>query len=224
MLLWKTWKKNQECKTHTCTYNNCTPPSTIYITFSTAVAFSAHSGAVFVLEDKVTPRVADGRSGPAGGEERGKRRQKRPSLSHKSVWGSEVGEASALAWGDIASLGETCCRGVCCLAFQHVGGSLSRTGLTFGQRGSITVSVGWHTHTRGINNICFIELWSGHFYTKTLIGDYSVCSRGKVKWEAGKLQSHPKCFYNLLPIATVWAPCGAHGTVKKLPDWSHLTK
>lgn len=48
----------------------------MYITFSTAVAFSAHSGAVFVLEDKVTPRVADGRSGPAGEEESGEGRQK----------------------------------------------------------------------------------------------------------------------------------------------------
>lgn len=97
---------------------------------------------LFVLADKVTPRVADGRSDAAGGEERGKRRQRgRPTVT-KVFWGSEVGEASAVAWGDIASLGETCCRGVCCLAFQHVGGSLSRTGLTAGQKRSITVSVG----------------------------------------------------------------------------------
>lgn len=27
----------------------------------------------------------------------------------------------------------------------------------------------------------------------------------------------PNVFYSLLPVATVWAPCGAHGTVKKLP-------
>lgn len=52
--------------------------------------------------------------------------------------GSEVGEASALAWGDIAALGETCCRGVCCWSFQRVGGSLS---LTSGQTRSITVSL-----------------------------------------------------------------------------------
>lgn len=89
-----------------------------------------HSGAVFVSEDKVTPRVADGRSGPAGGEETGNRRQRgHPSVT-KVFRGSEVREASAPAWGDIASLGETCCRGVCCLAFQHVGGSFSQTGLT----------------------------------------------------------------------------------------------
>lgn len=27
----------------------------------------------------------------------------------------------------------------------------------------------------------------------------------------------PNVFYSLLPIAAVWAPRGAHGTVKKLP-------
>lgn len=78
-------KINQECKTDTCMnclHNYCMSPSAIYIRFSTAVAFSVHSGAVFVLEDKVTPRVADGRSAPAGGKETGNRRQRgRPSVT-----------------------------------------------------------------------------------------------------------------------------------------------
>ena len=77
--------------------NYCTPPSAICITFSTAVAFPVHCGAGFVSEDKVTPRVADGRSGPAG--ERGERgeKAKRPSPQSQKCLGSEVGEASAPA-------------------------------------------------------------------------------------------------------------------------------
>lgn len=76
-------KGNTESIKLTLTHTNyCTPPSVIYITFSTAVAFPQHSGVGFVLEDKVTPRVADGRSGPAGREERGERRQRgRPTVT-----------------------------------------------------------------------------------------------------------------------------------------------
>lgn len=51
-------------------------PQSFHMTFSTAVAFPAHSWARFVSEHKVTPRVTDGRSGPAGRVERGKRRQR----------------------------------------------------------------------------------------------------------------------------------------------------
>lgn len=72
------------------------PPSVIYIRFSTAVAFPAHSGAGFLTEDKVTPRVADGRSGPAGVKREGREGKEAVPQSQKCL-GSEVGEASALA-------------------------------------------------------------------------------------------------------------------------------
>lgn len=133
-------RKHQEYKTHTHRRDYCMPPSDIYITISIAVAFPLRSGAGFVSEDKVTPRVADGRSGPAGRKDRGERRQRGcPTVT--KCWGSEVREASALAW-DIASLRETCCRSVCCSAFQlsFFFRSLSQTALTSRQRGSFTVS------------------------------------------------------------------------------------
>lgn len=66
------------------------------------MAFCSRTVLLFVLADKVTPRVADGRSGAAGvsGEERGKRRQKGAGPQSQKcfgVGGSEVGEASAVA-------------------------------------------------------------------------------------------------------------------------------
>lgn len=78
----KQHERKTEYKSHTHTHDNCMSPSDIYITFSTAVAFTSHSVAGFVSEDKVTPRVADGRSGPAGRKERGERRQRgRPAVT-----------------------------------------------------------------------------------------------------------------------------------------------
>lgn len=69
-------RKHREYKTHTRMRDYCTPPSHIYITISTAVAFPSLCVAGFVSEDKVTPRVADGRSGSAGRKDRGERRQR----------------------------------------------------------------------------------------------------------------------------------------------------
>lgn len=56
-----------------------------------------HSGAVLVLDDKVTPRVADGRSVPMGDADRGERRQKNAVPQSQKCLGSEVRKASALA-------------------------------------------------------------------------------------------------------------------------------
>lgn len=95
-------------KVHNFARNHCTLLRIIYITCSAAVAFCGRTVLLFVLADKVTPRVADGRSGTAG-EGRGcgglVRREGREgkgavSSSQKCFWGvggSEVGEASAVA-------------------------------------------------------------------------------------------------------------------------------
>lgn len=129
----------------------------IYITFFTAVAFCGRTVLLFVLADKVTPKVADGRSGAAGvglgwlsSKERGKRRQRGPSRSHKSVLGGLEGQRSGkhLLWpeGTLQRPGETCCRGVCCFSFPSVWVDLY-PGRGAGQRGSITVGVGRHTRS-----------------------------------------------------------------------------
>lgn len=75
------------------------------------------------------------------------------------------------------------------------------------------------THTPQ-HNICFIGA-SENFVLKHWSRGYFTWSHGKVKFKSEKLQKHPKCFYNRLPIATVWTPCWAHGTVKNC-DWSLL--
>lgn len=114
-------------------YDDCT--LSLYAIFCTAVAFSVHTGAVLVLHNKVTPRVADGRSVPVGDADRGERGQKKMlSHSHKSVWGQRSGkhllwpEGTLLRWE----------RPVAVVGAAHfsmwVGGSLSQNELTFEQR------------------------------------------------------------------------------------------
>lgn len=58
-----------------------------YAIFSTAVAFSVHTGAVLVLRDKVALRVADGRSVPLGDWDRGEGRQKKCRPTVTKVFG-----------------------------------------------------------------------------------------------------------------------------------------
>lgn len=59
----------------------------LYAIFCTAVAFSVHTGAVLVLHNKVTPRVADGRSVPVGDADRGERGQKKCCPTVTKVFG-----------------------------------------------------------------------------------------------------------------------------------------
>lgn len=173
----------RRCKARTSTLSHCTSPWIIYITFSTAVACRGHTVLLFVLADKVSPRVADGRSGAAGAgwvgavgvsrEERGKRRQRegRPSVT-KAFGGLRAG---------VRGRGSICCglRGHCsawerpvavvCAAlaffFKRVGGSLSGPGPA-GQTKGIHYSWRGTTHeklTQGSHNICFFGLPSGNF-------------------------------------------------------------
>lgn len=118
--------------------------------------------------------------------QRGKSREGREgkeAVPHsQKCLGLEVREASAPAWGDIASPAETCCRrSVCsCWSFQHVGGSLSQNGLTSGQRGSVTpITVGWHRFTHNLKRTTFFFLHYPNFHTKLLLS--FCCSVWRVK-------------------------------------------
>lgn len=105
-------------------------------------------------DDKVNPQSGRWQSRPSG--DRGERgeKAKRPSHSHKSLRGQRSAkhllrpEGTLQRWERPVAV---VCAG---LAFQQVGGSLSQTGLTSGQRGSITVSLRGltdketHTHTK----------------------------------------------------------------------------
>lgn len=112
--------------------NHCMLLRIIYITYFTAVAFCGRTVLLFVLADKVTPRVADGRSGAAGVNwwggclvrREGREGKRGLFRSYKSVFGGLEGQRSGkhLLWpeGTLQCLGETCCRGVCCFSFSSV--------------------------------------------------------------------------------------------------------
>lgn len=168
--------------------------------FSTAVAFSVERGLFLCWKIKSPPewQMVDQAHW-------GERRKNAVPQSQKCL-GPEVREASALARGDIALLGETCCRGVCCLAFQHVGGSLSQIGLTFKQRRSITVSVGCHTvghectHSWHTPLITSVSRDDWEFYTK-IVTDYLLFYHENVRC---KSRETSKPFLTLLQLSAKW--------------------
>lgn len=178
-----------------------------------------------MLANKVTPRVADGRSGIVGvnwggclvRREGREGKGGRPAVTKVFLGGLE-GQRSGkhLLWpeGTLQCRGETCCRGVCCFSFSSVWVDLY-LGWGAGQRGSITVGVGRHTRSSrralitSVSLGCRVAISARALIShRTTAGERGWGDAVEARRPSKRKKSSSKCcpptpFYNLLPIATV---------------------